>query len=178
MKTMKIWRIAFAMLAVFSLASCSSDNEDEDNTVSYVEVYYSIETSDALRSHTKLTYEWFSDNGERKKIYIQQLGTTSMHGSVKFDKFPAHCGFRITPSFKEDEQSLIDGTMTYEAIMKPTIYYQSGRKEELSPTVSSFYAESSDAGWYTLLQLECRQTGLVQSIDKNGSRSQDTNYVW
>ncbi len=25
MKTMKIWRIAFAMLAAFSLASCSSD---------------------------------------------------------------------------------------------------------------------------------------------------------
>ena len=30
MKTMKIWRIAFAMLAAFSLASCSSDDEDYD----------------------------------------------------------------------------------------------------------------------------------------------------
>ena len=29
MKTMKIWRLAFAMLAAFSLASCSSD-DDED----------------------------------------------------------------------------------------------------------------------------------------------------
>ena len=29
MKTMKIWRIAFAMLAAFSLASCSSDDEEE-----------------------------------------------------------------------------------------------------------------------------------------------------
>ena len=28
MKTMKLWRIAFAMLAAFSLASCSSDNEE------------------------------------------------------------------------------------------------------------------------------------------------------
>ena len=28
MKTMKIWRIAFMMLATFSLASCSSDNEE------------------------------------------------------------------------------------------------------------------------------------------------------
>ena len=27
MKTMKIWRIAFAMLAAFSLASCSSDDD-------------------------------------------------------------------------------------------------------------------------------------------------------
>ena len=29
MKTMKIWRVAFAMLAAFSLASCSSDDEEE-----------------------------------------------------------------------------------------------------------------------------------------------------
>ena len=32
MKTMKIWRIAFAMLAAFSLASCSSDDDDKDIT--------------------------------------------------------------------------------------------------------------------------------------------------
>ncbi len=30
MKTMKIWRIAFAMLATFSLSSCSSDDDDKD----------------------------------------------------------------------------------------------------------------------------------------------------
>ena len=29
MKTMKIWRLAFAMLAAFSLASCSSDDEED-----------------------------------------------------------------------------------------------------------------------------------------------------
>ena len=29
MKTMKIWRLAFAMLAALSLASCSSDDESE-----------------------------------------------------------------------------------------------------------------------------------------------------
>ena len=28
MKTMKLWRLAFAMLAAFSLASCSSDDEE------------------------------------------------------------------------------------------------------------------------------------------------------
>ena len=31
MKTMKLWRIAFAMLAAFSLASCSSDDKDMVN---------------------------------------------------------------------------------------------------------------------------------------------------
>ena len=30
MKTMKLWRIAFVMLAAFSLASCSSDDDDKD----------------------------------------------------------------------------------------------------------------------------------------------------
>ena len=29
MKTMKIWRLAFAMLAAFSLASCSSDDDTD-----------------------------------------------------------------------------------------------------------------------------------------------------
>ena len=28
MKTMKLWRIAFMMLAAFSLASCSSDDDE------------------------------------------------------------------------------------------------------------------------------------------------------
>ena len=32
MTTMKIWRITFAMLAAFSLASCSSDDDDKDIT--------------------------------------------------------------------------------------------------------------------------------------------------
>ena len=31
MKTMKIWRIMFMMLAAFSLASCSSDNEQANH---------------------------------------------------------------------------------------------------------------------------------------------------
>ncbi len=30
MNTLKIWRIAFVMLAAFSLASCSSDDDNED----------------------------------------------------------------------------------------------------------------------------------------------------
>ena len=30
MKTMKIWRLSFAMLAAFSLTSCSSDDDDKD----------------------------------------------------------------------------------------------------------------------------------------------------
>ena len=43
MKTMKIWRLAFAMLAVFSLVSCSSDSNYEDK-VEQITVYVSAET--------------------------------------------------------------------------------------------------------------------------------------
>ena len=40
---MKIWRLAFAMLAAFSLSSCSSDDNNEDK-VEQVTVYVSAET--------------------------------------------------------------------------------------------------------------------------------------
>ena len=43
MKTLKIWRIAFVMLAAFSLASCSNDDDNEDK-VEQVTVYVSAET--------------------------------------------------------------------------------------------------------------------------------------
>ena len=43
MKTMKLWRIAFMMLAAFSLASCSSDDDNEDK-VEQVTLYVSAET--------------------------------------------------------------------------------------------------------------------------------------
>ena len=56
MKTMKLWRIAFVMLAAFSLASCSSDDDNEDK-VEQVTLYVSAETGvyydlfDAEREH-------------------------------------------------------------------------------------------------------------------------------
>ena len=40
---MKIWRITFVMFAAFSLASCSSDDDNEDK-VEQVTVYVSAET--------------------------------------------------------------------------------------------------------------------------------------
>ena len=43
MNTLKILRLAFAMLAAFSLASCSSDNDNEDK-FEQVTVYVSAET--------------------------------------------------------------------------------------------------------------------------------------
>ena len=43
MKTMKIWRIMFMMLAAFSPASCNCDDDNEDK-VEQVTVYVSAET--------------------------------------------------------------------------------------------------------------------------------------
>ena len=43
MKIIKLWRIAFMMLAAFSLASCSSDDDNEEK-VEQVTVYVSAET--------------------------------------------------------------------------------------------------------------------------------------
>ena len=43
METMKLWRIAFVMLAAFSFASCSSNDDDKD-IVEQVTIYVSAET--------------------------------------------------------------------------------------------------------------------------------------
>lgn len=69
MKTMKFWRLAFAMLAVFSLASCSSDDDNEDK-VEQVTVYVSAETG--------VYYDLFDSKGEHpiEGIQIQEKGET------------------------------------------------------------------------------------------------------
>jgi len=63
---MKIWSLAFAMLAAFSLASCSSDNDNEDK-VEQVTVYVSAETG----TYTPL----FSDEPVEGML-IQEKGNT------------------------------------------------------------------------------------------------------
>ena len=66
MNTLKIWRLAFAMLAAFSLASCSSDDNNEDK-VEQVTVYVSAETG----TYTPL----FSDEPV-EGMQIQEKGST------------------------------------------------------------------------------------------------------
>ena len=52
---MKIWRIAFAMLAAFSLASCSSDDDDKDITK---------EIAMSVSAEPGVMYDLFDDMGE------------------------------------------------------------------------------------------------------------------
>ena len=56
MKTMKIWRIAFAMLAAFSLASCSSDDDNDKDITNEMNMIVSAEPG--------VMYDLFDSMGE------------------------------------------------------------------------------------------------------------------
>lgn len=70
MKTMKIWRIMFMMLAAFSLASCSSDNnwekrltnEQKETYAQNISGEYHVEKQDGvwavLHEHTSMAQGW------------------------------------------------------------------------------------------------------------------------
>jgi len=66
---MKIWRLSFAMLAAFSLASCNSDNDNKDK-VEQVTVYVSAETG--------TYYDLFDSKREHpiEGMQIQEKGET------------------------------------------------------------------------------------------------------
>ena len=63
MKKMNIWRFAFTMLAAFSLASCSSDNEQE-------KPYTTAPVENAVFTETDI--EWFNPNTREVKFYAQE----------------------------------------------------------------------------------------------------------
>lgn len=70
MKTIKIWRLAFAMFAAFSLASCSSDNnwekrltnEQKETYAQNISGEYHVEKQDGvwevLHEHTSMAQGW------------------------------------------------------------------------------------------------------------------------
>ena len=67
MKTLKIWRLTFAMLAALSLASCSSD-DDNDDKVEQVTLYVSAETG---------TYQNVPDNNYVEGMLIKENGAAN-----------------------------------------------------------------------------------------------------
>ena len=67
MKTLKLWRIAFMMLAAFSLASFSSDDDNEDK-VEQVTLYVSAETG---------TYQNVPDNNYVEGMLIKENGAAN-----------------------------------------------------------------------------------------------------
>jgi hypothetical protein len=69
MKTLKLWRIAFMMLAAFSLASCSSDDDDKD-IVEQVTIFVSAETG---------TYQNVPDNNYVEGMMIREQGESAFY---------------------------------------------------------------------------------------------------
>ena len=63
MKTMNIWRLAFAMLAAFSLASCSSDDDEVFQT-------------EQLAGDTTFVRDYALTEDRHLAIYIGQYGGT------------------------------------------------------------------------------------------------------
>ena len=69
LKTMKLWKISFMMLAAFSLASCSSDDDDKD-IVEQVTIYVSAETG---------TYNVVPDNMLVEGMLIRTEGESAFY---------------------------------------------------------------------------------------------------
>ena len=83
MKTMKIWRIAFAMLAAFSLASCSSDDDDKDITK---EIIMNVSAEPGVM------YDLFDSMGEHP-IECMQVMTEDEPGQWQYLYFSEVKGF-------------------------------------------------------------------------------------
>ena len=82
-KTMKIWRIAFAMLAAFSLASCSSDDDDKDIVK---EIIMNVSAEPAVM------YDLFDSMGEHP-IECMQVMTEDEPGQWQYLYFSEVKGF-------------------------------------------------------------------------------------
>ncbi len=83
MKTTKIWRLAFAMLAAFSLASCSSDDDDKDIT---------NEINMSVSAEPGVMYDLFDSWGEHP-IECMQVMTEDEPGRWQNLHFSAIKGF-------------------------------------------------------------------------------------
>ena len=78
MKTMKLWRIAFMMLAALSLASCSSDDDDKDITK---EIIMNVSAEPGVM------YDLFDSMGEHPITGILVASSSKfLHGPMKVGK--------------------------------------------------------------------------------------------
>ena len=84
MKTMKIWRLAFAMLVALSLASCSSDDDNDRDITKEINMSVSAEPG--------VMYDLFDDMGEHP-IECMQVMTEDEPGLWKILYFSGIKGF-------------------------------------------------------------------------------------
>ena len=81
MKAAKLWRLAFAMLAAFSLASCSSDDEDY-NSNNLIGTWDKVEGVGVV-SEGYVEYTFSSDGGCDIHVFDVFVGDTTIHRGYK-----------------------------------------------------------------------------------------------
>ena len=74
MRTMKLWRLAFAMLAAFSLASCSSD--DDDFNASRLEGTWERVWASGVQDAGTEQYTFFPESSYAGRIELYVSGMT------------------------------------------------------------------------------------------------------
>ena len=102
MKTMKIWRNIFMMLAAFSLASCSSDDDNDKDIVNEINMSISAEPG--------VMYDLFDSMGEHP-IECMQVMTEDEPGQWQNLYFSAVKGFTYERGHPQDASN-----RTYELV--------------------------------------------------------------
>lgn len=114
MKSMKIWRLAFAVLAAFSLSSCSSDDGSWDSMIWKAEVpvvtvdgIYDVSDRGGTFTFTCRNYSkpWIESAESGEKYYYPEREKDDYH-TISADWFTAKIvGTEFNISFKPNRES-------------------------------------------------------------------------
>lgn len=120
MKTKKLWKFAFMMLATFSLASCSKDDGDWDPMVWKAEMpvqitdgIYNVSADGGTFTFTCRNYSkpWFSNAIENGKDILPPYMDEIDYGLIYSDNFRAEIhGNTLTIDFKANDGSQVRNT--------------------------------------------------------------------
>ena len=133
MKTMKIWRVAFAMLAAFSLSSCSSDDEDYDvnNLAGTWERVYNQAVQDAGIEQ----YTFFPESSTvgRIELYVNSWPDFKQE-TIGLNYIVGHTGhMNIFTGKRHDGQSKVCGEYDINKLSRSEmILYRTDSNEELA----------------------------------------------
>jgi len=133
MKTMKIWRIIFAMLAAFSLASCGSDDEDYDvnNLAGTWERVYNQGVQDAGIEQ----YTFFPESSTvgRIELYVNSWPDFKQE-TIDLNYIVGHTGhMNIFTGKRHDGQSKVCGEYDINKLSRSEMkWYRTDSNEELA----------------------------------------------
>lgn len=183
MRQLKMAKLILLSLAAFAFASCSSDDHDEpEDKVKMVSVYYEFRASTELLERVNFDLYYLDEGGEQRYEHFSFPGTSGLYGSLEMKQIPATFGYYLKATMLDNYYAPMEEPekWSYTMTMKPTIIYASGKREYLAPIESSFSVdcEQPDLAIFNYINDECRQTGLVQMVDKHGNKKQTRDYVW